>query len=46
MLTANDQDKLLSLYFDLDQRMKKGGFDLLSWTSNNPMLRERENDIR
>ena len=41
MLTANDQDKLLSLYLDLDQRMKKGGFDLRSWTSNNPRLRER-----
>ena len=41
MLTANDQDKLFSLYLDLDQRMKKGGFDLRSWTSNNPMLRER-----
>ena len=41
MLTANDQDKLLSLYLDLDQRMKKGGFALRSWTSNNPMLRER-----
>ena len=49
LLTANDQDKLLSLYLDLDQRMKKSGFDLRSWTSNNPiiyiyiyyMLRER-----
>ena len=41
MLTANYQDKLLSLYLDLDQKMKRGGFDLRSWTSNNPMLRER-----
>ena len=38
LLTANDQDKLLSLYLDLDQRMKKSGFDLRSWTSNNPII--------
>ena len=41
MLTANDQDKLPSLYLNLDQRIKKGGFDLWSWTSNNLMLKER-----
>ena len=40
MPTANGQDKLISLYLDLDQRMKKGGYDLRSWTSNSPMLRE------
>ena len=40
-MTSNEENDLLSLYSELNERMLKGGFTLRSWTSNSPFLRQK-----
>ena len=40
LMTSNDTEELYYIYTESISRMQRGGFELVSWNSNNPKLRE------
>ena len=47
LVSGNDRNELLNIYQQSNVRMQEGGFDLLSWSSNDKNLTERfQNDER